>query len=131
MSDLPHLMTDGIVCNSLANGMLEVVLVKNGTHYNSNPLDPKNASRIAATVLNGAKLVDQIHGNKTPASAETAAGWEVAIPSRVGLGSSNVPGHDCLIVRFGDANLGFSILRSELRKLGEAIIALSSKGARE
>src|SRR5204863_449702 len=69
MSDLPHLMTDGIVCNSLANGMLEVVLVKNGTHYNSNPLDPKNASRIAATVLNGAKLVDQIHGNKTPASA--------------------------------------------------------------
>jgi hypothetical protein len=131
MSDLPHLMTDGIVCNSLASGMLEVVLVRDGKHYNSNQLEPKNASRIAATVLNGAKLAAQTQEKKTPASTETAAGWEVAIPSRIGLGPSNVPGHDCLIVRFGEADLGFSILRSELRKLGEAIIALSSKGARE
>ena len=111
--------------------MLEVVLVKDGKQYSSNPLEPKKASRIAATVLNGAKLAVQIQGNKHPAITETAPGWEVAIPSRVGLGPSNVPGHDCLIVRFGDADLGFSISRSELRKLGEAMIALSPKGVRE
>jgi hypothetical protein len=129
--NLPHTMMDGIVCNSLPNGRLEVVLVKDGKQYRSNEFEPKNAGLIAATVLNGAKLAVQRQGKSTPASTETVAGWEVTIPSRVGLGPSNVPGHDCLIVRFGEADLGFSIVRSELRKLGEAMIALSAKGTRE
>ena len=124
-------MTDGIVCNSLPNGRLEVVLVKDGKQYKSNEFEPKNASLIAATVLNGAKLAVQSQGKPTPANSGAVAGWEVTIPSRVGLGPSNVPGHDCLIVRFGEADLGFSVVRSELQKLGEAIIALSTKRGRE
>ncbi|WFU14336.1 hypothetical protein [Bradyrhizobium sp. CB3481] len=71
-------------------------------------------------------LAFQRTGGALISGVEQSSTWPEIEVSTIGLGPSRLANHEDLIVRFGDAQVGFPLSRTALRGLGEAMIALST-----
>jgi len=90
---------------------------------------PNDGAGIVATILLGAakdsaEKAAQNKDWKPPGAAPRAN----VLPSRIGLDKSQRPDHEILYFECGHAAIGFDIPRGDLRKLGQAMLAMSAEG---
>jgi hypothetical protein len=95
-------------------------------------IDSKDASAAAAQILESARdaFLQSGRSNSRQDAAKQEAEWQSAHPTSIGLGPSQQEEHESLLFQFGDAVLAIPIEKSQLRRLGEALIALSDQTAR-
>ena len=118
-------MKDGVIFNSTPTNKVQIVLVKGGESLVLN-LDPKSAADIAGEALQAARMCHDRTGKTLPSGTERESSWPTVIPSSIALGPCKMPNHESLIVRFGEAALGFAIPRGILLSLGQALITASA-----
>ena len=91
-------------------------------------LPNEGAGMVAAILLGAAKdsaeKAAQSEGWKPPGAAPRAN----VLPSRIGLDKSQRPDHETLYFECGQAAIGFDIPRSDLRKVAQAMLAMSAEG---
>lgn len=114
----------GIGFKVLESGNLQVEVRGNGSIVVLQ-VEPQEAAAIAVGALDQARVAHEKSGHPL---ASKVGGYEVLVPSTVGLGPSKIPGHECIVVRSGRAAMGVSIPREICRDLGESLIALSAGG---
>jgi len=90
---------------------------------------PNDGAGMVATILLGAakdsaERAAQDKGWKPPGAVSRAN----VLPSRIGLDRSQRPDHETLYFECGHAAIGFDIPRSDLRKLAQAMLAMSAEG---
>jgi hypothetical protein len=122
---------DKFACLTLPNHQIRISIVRDGKSADFD-LDSKDASAAAAQILETARDAFLQSGKSNPKQNATKqqAQWQSAHPTSIGLGPSQRQEHESLLFQFGDAVLAISIEKSQLRKLGEALIALSDQTAR-
>ena len=125
----PPNMKDGLIAETKKDGKLSIGLVKNGRHIEDITIPGANASLIATQLLSTAKLTQENAGILLKSGLEIVQEWPTLVPSKVGLGPSQIPGHECLMLSFGEAQLGISLDANSLKQLGQAILALSAQGS--
>jgi hypothetical protein len=122
---------DKFACLTLPNHQIRLSIARDGKSADFD-LDSKDASAAAAQILETARDAFLQSGRSKPKQDVTKqhAQWPSACPTSIGLGPSQRQEHESLLFQFGDAVLAIPIERSQLRQLGEAIIALSVQIAR-
>ena len=134
MSPIPEGLTSGVVTTVQPNGSIRLVLVRNGVEAGALDIDPSGAADLAAQILTAARaaqertLAQERGGKLLPRDKKTLTSWSVAVPSEVGLGPCQIPGHEGLIVCFGQAALGIAVRNDQLHALGQAMLALAAQG---
>jgi hypothetical protein len=93
-------------------------------------LDQKESAQVAAKILESAAIALAQSGMPLENKTNQFKEWASIRPTIVGLGASEEPNHESLILQFGNAVLAFPIGKSELRRLGEALVALSADSDR-
>ena len=93
-------------------------------------LDQKESAQVAAKTLESAAIALAQSGMPLENKTNQFKEWASIRPTIVGLGTSEEPNHESLILQFGNAVLAFPIGKSELRRLGEALVALSADSDR-
>lgn len=129
MSNIPPELQNAFICNSLPNGRIQLVLVKDGQNT-AIEIEAETAANVAAQLLATAKLSFDRSGLRPVDPTTTQTKFVEIEPSQVGLGPATKPGHESLMVRFGQATLAVTIETSKFQKLGEACLALSASKAR-
>jgi hypothetical protein len=114
------------VCDSLPNGKLQLILVTDGTQHKGSDFDPSAASSFVVSILEAAKIAHKRSGKPLDSNTDTVHEWAMLSPSMIALGPCQLQNHTSLIVRFGEAQLGFPVPNSALRELGEALLTLSA-----
>lgn len=84
------------------------------------------ASYVSGRILEAAKESHALTGNPLPDFTKNPAVWAVLQPSAVGLAPSRLPNHESLTLQFGETIFAVPIERSQLRVLGQAMVALSA-----
>jgi hypothetical protein len=124
MTNIPPGMTEGLLVNSLPEGMISIQLVTGGKIAGGQKLEPEMAMGLVAQILAAAKQT----GKRVTPRAGDSGNWVSIEPSSMALGPSQIPNHESIILRFGDVELGVSIAVDTLRKIGQALIALTAAG---
>jgi hypothetical protein len=124
MTNIPPEMTEGLLVNSLPEGMISIQLVTGGKIAGGQKLEPEMAMVVVAQILTAAK---QSGKRATPRPGDPG-NWVSIQPSSMALGPSQIPNHESIILRFGDVELGVSIPINTLRSIGQALIALTAAG---
>jgi hypothetical protein len=122
---------DKFACLTLPNHQIRLSIVRDGQSADLD-LDSKDASAAAAQILESARdaFLQSGRSNSRQDAAKQEAEWQSAHPTSIGLGPSQQEEHESLLFQFGDAVLAITIEKSQLRRLGEALIALSDQTAR-
>src|SRR3974390_1660247 len=122
---------DTFACHTLPNHQIRLSIVRDGNSADLD-LDSKDASAAAAKILETARDAFLESGRSSPREDVTKqhTQWQSAYPTSIGLGPSQQQDHQSLLFQFGDAVLAIPIDKSQLRQLGEALIALSDQTAR-
>jgi hypothetical protein len=92
--------------------------------------DSVGASYIVGRILEAAKQSHRMSGKPLPDFMKDRAIWAVLLTSAMGLGPSQLANHESLLMQFGETVLALPIGKSQLRQLGEAMIALSAQSDR-
>jgi hypothetical protein len=131
MVKVPSGEKHAFICKTLPGPAIELVLVRDGIEFKSHPIMPAAASIVAATALNSAKdCHDQsgaplTHGPDIPRPRPPFLSF-----SSIGLGPGSKKGA-ALVIRFGDAEIGFDLPDDVLKPLGQALIAASAAGTKQ
>jgi hypothetical protein len=122
---------DKFACLTLPNHRIRLSIVRDGKSADLD-LDSKDASAAAAQILESARDAFLQSGKSKPPqeSGKQEPQWQAAYPTSIGLGPSQRQEHESLLFQFGDAILAIPVEKSQLRRLGEALIALSDQTAR-
>jgi hypothetical protein len=122
---------DKFACLTLPNHQIRISIVRDGKSADFD-LDSKDASAAAAQILETARDAFLQSGRSGPKKDVTKQDdqWQSAYPTSIGLGPSKRQEHESLLFQFGDAVLAIPVEKSQLRKLGEALIGLSDHAAR-
>jgi hypothetical protein len=122
---------DKFACLTLPNHQIRLSIVRDGKSADFD-LDSKDASAAAAQILETARDAFLQSGRSKPRQdvSEQEPQWQSAYPTSIGLGPSQRQEHESLLFQFGDAVLAIPIEKSQLRKLGEALISLTDQTAR-
>jgi hypothetical protein len=122
---------DRFACLTLPNHQIRLSIVRDGKSVDFD-LDSKDASAAAAQILETARDAFLQSGRSKLKQDVTKqlTQWQSAYPTSIGLGPSQRQEHESLLFQFGDAVLAIPIEKSQLRQLGEALIALSDQTTR-
>jgi hypothetical protein len=93
-------------------------------------LDPVAAAHVIGLILEAAKEAHGRTGEPLPDFTKNQAIWAVLRASAFGLGPSQLPNHESLLMQFGETVLSLPIEKTKLRQLGEAMVALSADSDR-
>jgi len=119
---------DKFACLTLPNHQIRLSIVRDGKSADFD-LDSKDASAAAAQILETARdaFLESGRSELKQDAAKQEMQWQSAYPTSIGLGPSQRQEHESLLFKFGDAVLAIPIEKSQLRQLGEALIALSTR----
>ena len=122
---------DKFACLALPNHQIRLSIVRDGKSADFD-LDSKDASVAAAQILETARdaFLESGRSELKQDATKQEMQWQSAYPTSIGLGPSQRQEHESLLFRFGDAVLAIPIEKSQLRQLGEALIALSVQTTR-
>jgi len=119
---------DKFACLTLPNHQIRLSIVRDGKSADFD-LDSKDASAAAAQILETARdaFLESGRSELKQDARKQEMQWQSAYPTSIGLGPSQRQEHESLLFKFGDAVLAIPIEKSQLRQLGEALIALSTR----
>ncbi|MCP4701929.1 MAG: hypothetical protein GY862_34480 [Gammaproteobacteria bacterium] len=125
--DLPPGMKNGLLVAMGPDGKLRIEMAADGENKGGFTTEPDKAGFLAAQILECARIAHE----KSPHSVlqdgtQKESQWPTLQATKVALGPCHMPGHESLIVQFGQAVLGIALPSEALRSLGEALIALSA-----
>ena len=84
------------------------------------------ASYIVGKILEAVKESHKLSGKPLPDFTLNPVVWVSLLTSAMGLAPSRLPNHESLVMQFGETILAVPIGRSQLRELGQAMVALSA-----
>lgn len=111
---------------SQSDGKFNIAIVKDGQEMGCLEADPRIASLIAAQVLHVANV---IHSTGAPSSRKgykPGDNWPYVEAISCALAPCPAPDHECIIFRFGDAELGIATRKEQLKSLGQAMLTMST-----
>lgn len=114
---------------SPTKGKMKLFIVKGRAKLAAVEVDTKQASSIAAVVLETAKQAAAIVGRSPETSRDAEVRYSNVIPSAINLGPSHIAGCTSLVFHFGETTLGVSVPDRELQEYGQRLMALGAGGA--
>lgn len=122
--------TNAFTIGTAPNGAVRLKLARDGEVLVDLPLPNHNAAFVAALLLAAAKdSLDLANKNNEPVPPIGEGMRRINVmPSEISLTSSQQPECETLVFACGNAHIGFDIQRSQLRWLGESLLALSASG---
>jgi hypothetical protein len=119
-------MKEGILSNVLPDGRIKLAIVSKGRLRGSIELEPEKIGLVIQQLMAIAITSHRQTGGALIRGTEVPSTWPEIVASTIALGPSSYPDHEDLIVRFGDAKIGFPLNKTMLRSMGEAMLALSA-----
>jgi hypothetical protein len=119
-----------LIVESLDDGRVRLAIASDERtqHIDLGQLD---SAHIAARILETAAHSLTQSGKPRIDYSKQFTEWASAFPTTLGLGSSQIPNHESLVLQFGNAILVIPIEKSQLRQLGQALMALSADSDRD
>ena len=115
-----------VSCNPLSSGNVRL-----GGKLGDVELNPAAVSEFVRDLLLSAIAAHQQSGRPHPQYLTELTTYPYLRPSSMGLGPCPEPNYECcLILHFGEAQIGMALSMSEARALGEGLIAASVPRAR-
>jgi hypothetical protein len=118
-------MASGFTCTVLPSGRLLLTLNPDATATQLE-IDPKDVPLIAAKTLVAATKAFMSSQKNRPDLTKEPSEWLAVYPTSIGLVPAKKPNHECLMLEFGEARLGFEFETSILQTLGKALLALGA-----
>jgi len=114
---------------SPTKGKMKLFIVRGRAKLASVEVDTKQASSIAAVVLETARQAAQIIGRGPETARDAIVSYSNVVPSAINLGPSHIAGCTSLVFHFGETTLGVSVPDQELHGYGQRLMALGASGA--
>jgi hypothetical protein len=118
-----------LAVESLHSGLIRLSIISDEQTL-SIELTQKDCARTVAKILETAEDSFVESGQPPEDYTRQSIEWASLQPATLGLAPSQLPNHESLLVQFGNAVLAIPIERSQLRTLGEAMVALSADSDR-
>jgi hypothetical protein len=118
-------MKNGLHVSSLPSGTLQVLSVVDGRPGEPLELGPSATGRVVGQFLGAAKTAHDRSGKILDDYTDADRVTVIQVTS-IGLGPCAIAGHAGLMVRAGEAEIGFAIDKATMRALGEALIERSA-----
>jgi len=116
-------MNDELLIYPLENGKIKVEFVVKGRSVGDFEVDSAKTTTIVAQMLAAARMAQEKSNSPVAQPVNSPA----LQPSKIGLGSCDIPDHEALMVQFGNTALGIALPRSVLQGLGQALQELNVK----
>jgi hypothetical protein len=106
---------------------MAIDLIESGKSLATTEIETAKAGNVAVLVLHAAQVA---HGGKPlPNTGGGKASYMSITPSGLNFGQSHTPQCTSLVCYFGEAVIGIAIPNSDLKSLGQQLLALSAGGA--
>jgi hypothetical protein len=123
--ELPPGMTEGIYTD-IHGGKVRVHLIKNKRSVGYVDMDGAALGGAAATLLQAAYVAARQSGAAPLSGIESSVPYLLVATSSMGLASNAAPGFETIVMRSGEAQIGFPVPHEGLKRLGQALLAASA-----
>jgi hypothetical protein len=122
---IPPGLKNGLHVSSLPSGAVQVLAVIDGQPGEPLEIGPAATGHVVGQFLGAAKTAHDRTGKILDDYTDAGRVTVIQVTS-IGLGPCAIPGHAGLMVRAGEAEIGFAIDKATMRALGEALIERSA-----
>jgi hypothetical protein len=107
-------------CRPLQSGNVRISMMEGTNEIGSIELAPTALSGVVRDILLAAIRAHQLSGRPHPNRIEETSEYPYLRASSMGLGPCPEPDYDsCLVLHFGEAQIGMALSMSEARQLGD------------
>jgi len=126
--DVPPGFRNGFLSEILGGKIARIHLVKEGSLIASIDCDGRGLGGSAALLLSAAQEISPFLGRMAPSNMGAAFTETPVAATSVALSSNPDPALSTLVVRVGEATVGFAIPTESLAEIGQSFLAASATG---